>query len=124
MINGVGIDLVETERIERSINKDRGFRELVFAPEEIAYCEAQKHKFQHYAARFAAKEAFLKAMGTGWAEGTSFNEIYVENDGKGKPVLKLKGHTAITLAHVDITSIRISLSHTSTLATAIVVLNQ
>lgn len=124
MIKGVGIDLVETERIERSINKDRGFRELVFASEEIDYCESQTHKFQHYAARFAAKEAFMKALGTGWAEGTAFNEIYIENDKKGKPLLILKGQTANTLSHINVASIQVSLSHTATMATAIVMVNQ
>lgn len=62
MITGIGTDLIEVERVAGKINKEEGFRELVFSPAEIAYCETKTNKFQHYAARFAAKEAFLKLL--------------------------------------------------------------
>jgi len=59
MIAGLGIDIVEVERIAEKIEKDNGFRELVFSANEIAYCESKTYKYEHYAARFAAKEAFF-----------------------------------------------------------------
>lgn len=121
MIKGVGIDMVETARMEKSLAKP-GFKELVFATEEIAYCETKPQQCQHYAARFAAKEAFFKALGTGWAEGTAFNEVFIVNDAQGKPILALKGTTAITLGHLDVQQIQVSLSHTTVMATAIVII--
>ena len=94
MITGVGTDLIEVERVAGKISKEEGFRELVFSPIEIAYCESKANKYQHYAARFAAKEAFLKAIGTGWISGIAFNEIQITNDEQGKPLLTLIGGTS------------------------------
>ncbi|MBX3239227.1 MAG: holo-ACP synthase [Chitinophagaceae bacterium] len=124
MITGIGTDIVEVERIRKALEKERGFRELVFAPEEITYCEAQTNKFQHYAARFAAKEAFFKALGTGWKDGTAFNEVAVVKDEKGKPGIRLLNKTAATLQHLNPASIFVSLSHISPAATAIVVIEE
>jgi holo-[acyl-carrier protein] synthase len=75
MIFGIGTDLIEIERVADRIEKKTGFRELVFTPNEINYCEAKTFKYEHYAARFAAKEAFLKAIGTGWRSGTALKFI-------------------------------------------------
>src|SRR5438034_7374174 len=97
MITGIGTDIVEVERIAEKIGKEQGFRELVFSDVEISYCESTANKYQHYAARFAAKEAFFKAIGTGWATGTAFNEIEIIHDEKEKPLLALKGETAATM---------------------------
>ena len=66
MIFGIGTDLIEVARIAEKMEKKAGFKELVFSADEIIYCEARTFKYEHYAARFAAKEAFLKALGTGW----------------------------------------------------------
>lgn len=120
MINGVGVDIVEVERITHSINKETGFRELLFSVQEINYCESKAKKFEHYAARFAAKEAFFKAIGTGWAEGTAFNEVEIYNDSSGRPYIKLLGKTAITLEQLTIAEIHVSLSHTSAIGMAVV----
>lgn len=122
MILGTGIDIIEVERIAEKIGKGQGFRELVFSPEEIAYCEKQTHKNQHYAGRFAAKEAFLKALGTGWLNGTAFHEIEILHNSNGQPQLQLKGATAQTLASYKIGRIHVSLSHQKSMATAIVIL--
>lgn len=121
MISGVGIDIVEVERIAASINKDKGFRELVFSAHEISYCESKAKKFEHYAARFAAKEAFFKAIGAGWAEGTAFNEIEVYNVVSGKPHIRLLGKTAVSLKQFKSGNIHASLSHTGSVGTAVVV---
>ena len=122
MITGLGLDVIETERVAEKIQKEQGFRELVFAAEEIAYCEPKAHRYEHYAARFAAKEAFFKALGTGWAEGTAWNEVLILGDEKGKPVLSLKGQTAETLRHLDLGKIQLSLSHLKTIAAAVVII--
>lgn len=122
MVKGVGIDMVEVERIAEKIGREQGFRELVFSAHEIAYCEAATHKYQHYAARFAAKEAFFKAMGTGWASGTAFNEIEINHDAQGKPLLGLTGGTAIWAAQQGIGATTVSLSHVKEMATAVVII--
>lgn len=122
MTKGVGIDIVEVERIAKSIEKENGFRELVFSQQEIAYCELKMNKYQHYAVRFAAKEAFFKAIGTGWSNGTAFNEIEIYNEPNGKPALHLLGETANTLQEIQPQNILVSLSHISTMATAVVII--
>ncbi len=124
MITGVGIDITEVERMASRINQEAGFRELVFTKKEIDYCESKTNKFEHYAARFAAKEAFLKAIGTGWKQGTSFNEIEIIHDNEGKPKMNLLGETANTLSSLHISKILISLSHIKSLATAIVIIEK
>jgi holo-[acyl-carrier protein] synthase len=124
MIAGLGIDLIEVERIAININKGGGFRELVFSAGEIHYCEAKTNKFEHYAARFAAKEAFFKALGTGWAEGTAFNEVEVTNDEKGKPQLALLGATKKSLDSWGIIKISLSLSHLKSVASAVVIIEK
>ncbi len=121
MVKGLGIDMIETERVAEKIGKEAGFRELVFSKKEIEYCESKTNKFEHYAARFAAKEAFLKAIGTGWASGTAFNEIEIFNDVNGKPEIMLHGETATTLGAMHIQKISVSLSHLKTIATAVVI---
>lgn len=122
MIAGIGIDLIEVERLAFKIGKESGFRELVFTEAEIIYCESKANKFEHYAARFAAKEAFLKAMGTGWANGTQFNEIGIINDSTGKPRLELSGNTLNYFREMGCRNISVSLTHIKSMASAIVII--
>ena len=124
MSSGVGIDMIEVERVADKINKESGFRELVFSPKEIAYCESKKSKFEHYAARFAAKEAFFKALGTGWAENTQFNEVEIINNKDGKPEVQLLGSTLETINAMGIKKILVSLSHIKTIASAVVMIEK
>lgn len=124
MLSGLGTDLMEVDRIAKKINKQSGFRELVFSKAEIAYCELKTNKFEHYAARFAAKEAFFKALGTGWLEGTQFNEVEIINDESGKPVLVLSGETKKTLSAWKMCKILVSLSHLKTIASAVVIIEK
>lgn len=116
--------MIETDRIAASITKEKGFRELVFSADEISYCESKTNKYQHYAARFAAKEAFFKALGTGWKDGTSFNEIQVQHDADGKPELKLLGETATILSDLENSKIFISLTHLAAIASAVVIIEK
>ena len=122
MIKGIGIDLIEVKRVADKIGKDKGFRELVFSKKEIYYCEKNPKKFEHYAARFAAKEAFFKALGTGWKKGTAFNEIEIINNKNGKPGITYLGKTANTIAKMKLGKIFISLSHLKKMASAIVII--
>jgi holo-[acyl-carrier protein] synthase len=122
MITGIGTDIIEVARVAEKIGKEQGFRELVFSSAEIAYCEKATNKFQHYAARFAAKEAFFKALGTGWADSAAFNEVEIIHDKKGKPFIKLTGATAIVLQEYTIGTISVSLSHVKEMAIAVVII--
>ena len=124
MISGIGIDMIEVERVATKIGKESGFREMVFSKKEIAYCESKAKKFEHYAARFAAKEAFFKALGTGWKNGTSFNEIEITGDDLGKPELVLLGETAKSLAEFASFTISVSLSHLKKIASAVVIIEK
>ena len=122
MIFGIGTDMIEVERVAEKIGKNAGFRELVFSKKEIAYCEAKTNKYEHYAARFAAKEAFFKALGTGWKNGTAFNEIEITNNEIGKPAISFLGETAIAIAEMKLGKILVSLSHLKTMASATVII--
>ena len=120
MAIGIGIDMIEVDRVAHKIEKNNGFREMVFSPKEIEYCESKAHKYEHYAARFAAKEAFFKAIGTGWTNGTSFHEIEITHDEQGKPLMHLLGETQTTLKPLNIQSITLSVSHLKAIASAVV----
>jgi len=122
MIYGLGIDLIEVERVSEKIEKKAGFRELVFSNTEIEYCELRTNKYEHYAARFAAKEAFFKAIGTGWRDGTAFNEIEITHNELGKPKLSFLGKTAEAIEKMELGKISVSLSHLKTMASAVVII--
>jgi holo-[acyl-carrier protein] synthase len=122
MIIGTGIDIIEVERIALRVGKDNGFKNLVFSEHEMSYCDSKAAPFEHYAARFAAKEAFLKAVGRGWDSGLQWNEIEIINETNGKPSLHITGTTEKMLAPMGIRVIHVSLSHLKSMATAIVIL--
>ena len=124
MIFGIGTDLIEVERVAHKMDKKEGFKELVFSAAEIIYCEDRANKYEHYAARFAAKEAFLKAIGTGWRNGTAFSEIEIYNDEEGKPEIRFLGNTANTIAELKLGKIFVSLSHLKTMACAMVIIEK
>ena len=119
---GIGCDLADVERIEKAITR-KGFKERVFTPDEIAYCTGPHgDRAQSYAARFAAKEAFLKAIGTGLRGSGQLTDISVTNDDLGKPELRVTGYYASYIEKMGVTKIHLTLSHTSTTAMAVVVL--
>jgi holo-[acyl-carrier protein] synthase len=123
MIIGIGTDIVDVARIAAKLAKGEGFRNLVFTPFEISYCEAQAAPAESYAARFAAKEALLKALGTGWGNGgVNFDEIEVRNDAAGKPEIFLIGKGADKYAEAGIKKIWVSLSHEKNAAVAMVIM--
>lgn len=121
MIIGIGTDITEVARIEKNI-ENNNFKEKVFSPNEIAYCETKANKAERFAARFAAKEAFFKAIGTGLRNGMAFKEVEVLNDELGKPYLNIVGKTSKIIAEKKVRVTHISLSHTQEMAIAMVVL--
>ena len=116
--------MIEVDRVATRIEKENGFRELVFSKNEIVYCKRKTNNSEHYAARFAAKEAFFKAIGTGWIEGLLFNEIEIINDDSGKPELALLNLTKKALESFGIYKIWVTLSHVKTMAKAVVIVEK
>ena len=121
MIIGIGTDIVGVPRISKSIENEI-FKIKVFSENEITYCETKVNKAENYAVRFAAKEAFLKALGTGLRGDIALNEIEVSNDNLGKPSINLIGKLAQIIVDKKIKTIHLSLSHTKEMALAMVVL--
>ena len=123
MIYGTGIDIIEVERIARVMERDLGFREKIFTEGEIAYCESRKkNKYQHYAARFSAKEALMKAIGTGWRFGIRFADIDIYHDELGQPHIRLTGKAKELAEKEGFSKIHVSLSHVKELTTAVVII--
>ncbi|MBI3259093.1 MAG: holo-ACP synthase [Ignavibacteriae bacterium] len=123
MIIGIGTDITDVHRIEESIEKfGERFLKKIFTETEREYCESFKmHKGQHYAARFAAKEAFSKAIGTGMRDGFSLNLVGIRNEPSGKPIIELSGLMAERWGECKI---HISLSHSATIAMAMVAIEK
>ncbi|MDP1620976.1 MAG: holo-ACP synthase [Bacteroidales bacterium] len=122
MIYGIGTDIIEVARIEKVMQRDIGFRDKIFTPGEIEYCETKRYKYQNYAARFSAKEAFLKAIGTGWRFGVRFGDIDIFHDELGKPHIRTTGIAKELTDRLSISKIHVSLSHLKEMATAIVII--
>jgi holo-[acyl-carrier protein] synthase len=123
MIIGVGNDILEVARMKRELEQGgSGFRNEIFAAGEIAYCEGQRYPARHYAARFAAKEAFLKALGTGLGSALTWREAEVHRGPAGEPGLILSGEAARRADQRGVKRIFLSLTHTADLAMATVVL--
>jgi len=123
MIVGTGVDLAEVHRIEKSIARygDK-FIKRIYTPAEIAYVERKANKYERYAARFAAKEAGMKAIGTGWRRGVTWQDFEVANLPSGKPTLRLHGVAARIAEKLGVKNIALSIAHTSELGMAHVIL--
>jgi holo-[acyl-carrier protein] synthase len=124
-IVGTGVDIIEVERVQRALIRPvtgNRFRQRVFTASEVAYCESRgRPRYQSYAARFAAKEGVMKAMGTGWNRDVGWSEIEVVRSRGRAPHIMLHGKTAEFARRRDITTFYLSLSHTATLAIAYVI---
>lgn len=123
MILGVGMDLVQVRRVGELLER-RGERALrrFFTPAEVARCRASRSPGESFAARFAAKEAFFKALGTGWGRGGAWTEVEVVSAPSGAPSLRLSGAAAEMAAERGVVRAHVSLTHTDELAGAYVVL--
>lgn len=125
MIVSIGIDIVEVYRIGETIQRTPRFVERVFTARERAYCDGKgAAAAQSYAARFAAKEAFLKALKTGWRGKITWHDMEILNDRQGVPALEIKGEARSLLENLGANKIHLSISHTTDHAVAQVVLEK
>ncbi|MEO8052498.1 MAG: holo-ACP synthase [Acidobacteriota bacterium] len=123
MILGSGVDLCEVPRIEAAVARyGPRFLDRIFTAGEIAYANRKANPFERYAARFAAKEAGMKALGTGWTGGISWRDLEVVNLPSGRPTLKFHGRAAEIAAKLGVHHVALSLTHTKEQALAMVVL--
>ncbi len=123
MIVGMGVDLAEVPRVRAAVERyGARFVERVFTAAEIAYVERKANRFERYAARFAAKEAGMKAIGTGWKRGVRWRDFEVANLPSGKPTLRLHGEAARIAESLGVKAVALSLTHTAEMALAQVIL--
>jgi holo-[acyl-carrier protein] synthase len=112
MIVGIGVDIAETERISRSLEQyGERFIKRICTPAEVAYCERFKNRAERYAARFAAKEAAFKALGTGWSKGVHWLDVEVTHQPSGKPELVLTGRAQEVARELGVSRASLSISH-------------
>jgi len=119
VILGTGVDIIECERVASLIAEhgDR-FVRRVFTPEEAAYCQGRRRPGEHFAARFAAKEAVLKALGTGWISGIAWHNVRIERTEAGKPEVTLVGGAAEVARALGVERVHLSVSHCAAYAVA------
>jgi holo-[acyl-carrier protein] synthase len=122
VILGLGVDLVEVSRIEQALARGERFTKRLFTDREIGYCTRHKEPARHFAARFAAKEAGMKAIGTGWSNGVAWKDFEVHLDPRGRPNLLITGRAAELTAAMGATHTVISLAHDGGFAIAVVAL--
>ena len=123
MIVGTGVDIAEVARIRAAVERfGERFLNRVFTPEEVRYCTSRQNTAERLAARFAAKEAGMKAVGTGWRHGVSWRDLEVVRQPGGRPALRLSGKLAEFAARLGCKQMHLSLSHTAEQAIAFVIL--
>jgi holo-[acyl-carrier protein] synthase len=122
MIIGTGIDIIEVDRVAEKLTKVSGFRDKIFSIGESQYCESKPNANEHFAARFAAKEAFLKATGKGLTITYDLFEIEVVHDELDRPSIKLNGNVARIAGENGWNKIHLSLSHVKSMACAFVII--
>ena len=119
MIRGLGTDIIEIVRVGEMLERhETAFLSRVFTDAEVAYCGEKKNYLQHYAGRWAAKEAVMKALGTGWSQGVGFADIEVQSLRSGQPVLRLHGLARGKVDELGIGEVLITISHCRQYATA------
>ncbi len=123
MIIGSGVDVAEVDRIRAACERfGRRFIERVFTAAEIAYVDRKANRFERYAGRFAAKEAGMKAIGTGWRRGVRWKDFEVANLPSGKPTLKFHGVAASFAERLGVKNVSLSITHTKSTGLAFVIL--
>ena len=123
MVVGIGVDIVEVKRIARALANGNSMIQRVFTEAEADYCQQRKNLYQHYAGRFAAKEAALKALGTGWAQGIRWKDVEVLSGEGGKPELNLYGKALDVFQESGAIRQLVSITHADAYAVAVVVLD-
>lgn len=122
MIYGLGTDIVEVSRLGKKLQDNEALKRKTFSEAEIAYCEGKKKWAEHFAARFAAKEAFFKALGTGWIGQCKITDVEVINEENGNPNIRLSGQAIDVIKAAGVQKIHLSLSHVAETAIAVVIL--
>jgi holo-[acyl-carrier protein] synthase len=123
VIVGLGIDVAEVDRVRDAIERHgRRFVERIFCASEIAYVERKANRYERYAARFAAKEAGMKAIGTGWRRGVRWQDFEVTNLPSGRPTLRLHGVADRIAQSLGVRNVALSITHTAREGSAIVIL--
>ncbi len=119
---GIGTDITECLRIARMIERHGElFLGRVYTPDEIQYCQSRKQATQHFTGRWAAKEAILKALGTGWRRGISWRDMEIRNEPGGRPTVAVRGGVKDVVEQLGITEIQVSISHCRSHATAMAI---
>jgi holo-[acyl-carrier protein] synthase len=122
LIVGLGVDIAEVDRIEAAIRRrGQAFLQRVFTPAEIAFCERHRNKYERYAGRFAAKEAAMKALGTGWRHGVRWLDIEVVRLPSGKPTLRLRGCAEEFAGRLGVKNVVLTITHSRNNALAQVI---
>ena len=122
VIVGLGLDIAEIDRIEAAIVRHGApFIERLFTPREAAYCESHRNRFERYAGRFAAKDAAMKALGTGWRRGVRWRDIEVVREASGKPTLHLAGVAGELAERMGVKNIALTITHSGNVALAQVI---
>ena len=122
MIVGLGVDIAEVDRIEAAIERHgQAFLQRIFTASEIAYCEKHRNRAERFAGRFAAKEAAMKALGTGWSRGVRWMDIEVVREPSGKPSLKLTGASREIADRLGVKNISLTITHSGNTALAQVI---
>ncbi len=123
MIVGIGVDLFSVTRVEDDLEQgEKGLRDTIYTPEEIAYCQSKRYPGQHFAARFAAKEAVFKALGASGLSGSHWRDVEVRVERSGKSYVLLHGKVREAADQLKVTAVHVSLSHTRDWAVASVVM--
>ena len=122
MIIGMGVDIAEVERIQGAIERyGEVFLRRIYTSREREYCEQFKNKYERYAGRFAAKEAAMKALGTGWRRGVRWVDLEVVRETSGRPTLAIAGEAAKIAQQLGVKSVALSITHTTAQALAQVI---
>jgi len=122
LIVGLGVDIAEVARVKAAIERHgETFLRRVYTPKEREYCERFKNKYERYAGRFAAKEAAMKALGTGWSRGVRWVDVEVVREKGGRPTIKLAGEASNVAERMGVKNIALSITHTADQAFAQVI---
>ena len=114
----IGVDITEIDKIEKIVKKHEGFLKRVYTQKEILFCEKKRNKYQHFAARFAAKESVFKAIGKGWSDGIAWTDVETVNNPRGKPTINAYGEVKRIMEEMGMKDVLISLSHCDNYAVA------
>ncbi len=124
MVVGIGVDIVEIERIKRSLEESSTLEKRVFTEREIEYCSKRRARYEHYAGRFAAKEAALKALGTGWQDGIRWKDVETLCGPRGEPCLEFHGKALEVMKELGVTRAMVTITHSRQNAVSVVVLEK